>query len=202
MGTKRIAMLFRRANSVAVQIPTKKSCAKSDRLLEKNDEGYQEISKILINYLFDFENFSPLARTKDVRIYRIYDSGMMEIGTDTAGGQSYKRPFYFSVVSTNMTFVGDNPPAGGPTNFICDLDRIKEPIEQLKNPNILIFCFGMFFLGTLVEIAAFFIESKEPHNPIGQHVNEVKKEAADSSSKADGEARPAPTKEENHPPSP
>jgi hypothetical protein len=113
--------------------------------LETNDEGFQEISKILIQRFFNEHSFpSNVIPKLDVRICRIYDSQSISVGL---GAQSYNRPFFYSVVSTNLTLVGSSDVTGGPTNFICDLDRLKEPIEELKNPNILAFCFGMFLFG-------------------------------------------------------
>jgi len=55
--------------------------------------------------------------------------------------------------------------AGSPTNYVCDLDRIKEPIERLKEPNILLFCFGMFIVGSILDVFAFFMESDQPKEP-------------------------------------
>jgi hypothetical protein len=154
--------------------------------LEKNDEGYKEISEILIERAFDICRVSPKQIAKsDMRIYRIYDSESLTIQTDDGDvGANFDRPFFYSLVSTNVTFVGGGGVAGGATNFICDIARLQEPIEKLKDSNLLDFCFGMFFLGTIVEFIALFIESKESVEPSENHPNKDEEQSAKPTNEA------------------
>jgi hypothetical protein len=40
-------------------------------------------------------------------------------------------------------------------------DRLKDDAESLREPNIIVFCFALFFIGTLIDVFSFFVESKE-----------------------------------------
>jgi hypothetical protein len=49
-------------------------------------------------------------------------------------------------------------------NFYSYL-KLENEVEKLKEPNILFFCFGMFFIGSTIAIFAFFLEAKESNSP-------------------------------------
>ena len=45
-------------------------------------------------------------------------------------------------------------------NFYLFSD-LQRDVEKFKEPNLLLFCFGLFLLGSVLDVFAFFDESKE-----------------------------------------
>ena len=63
------------------------------------------------------------------------------------------------------------------------LDDLKQAVEKLKTPNILIFCFGMFALGSILDVVAFFMESPCSNEPVTQKPDSYEGQKPESSDK-------------------
>lgn len=64
------------------------------------------------------------------------------------------------------------------------VEDLQDGIDNLKKNPLLGFCFGMFFLGTLVEVIAFFIEKKESDEPHGENTGKNEEQSAKPTNEA------------------
>ncbi len=117
--------------------------------LGKSDDGFQEITPFILKYFRESSGIS--SSVTDLSIDDIILATESKIGEQSMGAIS-TIVFSFSTIKTPI--IGSNK---GTMQF----DRLKDDVEQLKEPNILIFCFSLFALGTILDVIAFFIESSE-----------------------------------------
>jgi len=127
--------------------------------LAKHDEGFRELSELLSRD-FKERNHVP-EHIKDITLDKIWYECDQWRGNQPIPSSELA---VFSISTTVTKVVGP-----GGTNGFCHIEKLRGHVEELKGANILYFCFGMFFVGTVVEIVAFFIESKESHHPSAAH---------------------------------
>lgn len=142
--------------------------------LNTNADGYDEISKILIKIAIarltvisnNDDIFNPTYTTNSIQDSSEFSIDNVKLipGTFLAKGGAVLNGISYDLHSKKGTF--DNSVEAKREDIFslpCQQpeSELQDGIEQLKKLPILIFCFGMFFVGTVIEIIAFFIESKE-----------------------------------------
>ncbi|HSY09583.1 MAG TPA: hypothetical protein VK840_01575 [Candidatus Dormibacteraeota bacterium] len=149
--------------------------------LSKGADGYDEISKILIiksisdlkisDYStmhlmgadFEITNKSDSARLTDFTIENVSESSMTvyypnrNAVSDLFSYVLHSKTHPFRPTDSQKTSQYDLPQ----TRRVAEL---KEEVENLKTPNILIFVFSLFFFGSSIAIIGFFMERKESVN--------------------------------------
>src|SRR5207302_2187193 len=118
--------------------------------------GFQELSIVLIRNMYEINHISKSLKT-DYKVDVIQRCGEFRSFGGQHGDVEYRAEdirFWMSTVTNRFS--------GGPDNNHLDSlyhrSELLEKLEELKNPNILKSCFGMFFVGSVAEIVAFFLE--------------------------------------------
>ena len=126
--------------------------------LTQTDKGIRTIEKLLIkSYLEDVSTNWNRPIPKDLS-EPLFISKVWTVSSASLNGQRQGVRISFTMQSKT----GRLPVYHGDKTFNTPLlDSLKSEVEELKEPNILIFCFGMFAFGCVLEIIAFFWESSE-----------------------------------------
>ena len=123
----------------------------ANRKLEKTDDGFREITSVLLADFRKRNNVSPTI--KDIKIEKIWLEVQATRGDQPVEGYVLV-DFEFSTTTTKVFGVGGN------VGFMT-AEKLKESVEDLKEPNILITCILLFLVGSAVEVIAFFAERSE-----------------------------------------
>jgi hypothetical protein len=144
--------------------------------LKHGDEGFTEVAAVLLDNFKQKHNVST--NYTDLSIDDIwFDPTAMQAGESVDSFALVD--FHVATVTTQI--VGE----GGHTGLI-HLLNLKSAIDELKTPSLLRFCFGMFFIGVIIDAVAFFLESRESHES-GDHQKDNKNDET-----------PKPSSETNH----
>jgi len=143
--------------------------------LEKDDEGFDEISGLLVKVYTKLckTNLNPEYAEANIPIFNVND-----IIIEGRGFALGKDVFRLSCSITNSVFFNS------PDHVNWELGDLEKSVEQLKKPNLLFFCFGMFLLGTVLDVAAFFMEAKNSNEAVSNIQNSDKNQQTDSTEKA------------------
>ncbi|MGD0650368.1 MAG: hypothetical protein ABSA97_04385 [Verrucomicrobiia bacterium] len=139
---------------------------KENNRLRKDDDGFSQVSTLLISYIREIDPRPPLVNPVIDNVQIV--GSWLEVG---------KASIYVHFTITSQD-------ASSPTNRVITLDRLDGMVDDLKKPNILFLCFGVFAVGTVIEIGAFFLERKESHYPSNQAVDHNKQQSADTTKQA------------------
>jgi hypothetical protein len=138
-----------------------------NRILVNTNVGYSEISRFL--YLAAEEwNGHPFHKPSDLAVTNVACiNGFYTESTpqgDVAFGQDDIQFSIFTVTNHMTDGLGHYSQIH---DFHYSLTQLRDKIAQLKEPNMLVFCFGMFFLGTLIELIALIIEYRKDAHEAG-----------------------------------
>jgi hypothetical protein len=127
------------------------------RKLLKTNEGFSEISQFLIWNVYEV-NQRPKDLKTDLKVESISEMGeFLSMGTSKGDVQYTTDDIRYTVSSATNLFQGNQHSL----EFLYHLKALQDQVDDLKRPSVLRFCFGMFFVGALVEIVAFLLESAE-----------------------------------------
>ena len=119
--------------------------------LQNGDPGFRELSSIL---LADFRKRNNVAqKIQDLKIEKIWLEVQATRGDQPVEGYVLV-DFEFSTITTKVFGVGGN------VGFMT-MERLREVVNDLKEPNILITCMVLFLIGSVIEIVAFFADRPE-----------------------------------------
>ena len=127
--------------------------------LRTGEEGHAEVGAVLCEWVRSkLPAQSKTGKEPDIgHVGNITSGGTAAIGNDT-----YVTAIWFRIASSNVTMYGYAPGNPEPNNFVWGLEQLKEKVDDIKQPNVLAFCFGLFILGTILDVVAFFMENSEP----------------------------------------
>jgi hypothetical protein len=140
--------------------------------LRRSDDGFAQVSEVLIKWL---EGLNPKVSLKNAAI----DNLRVEGSWLEAGG-----------ASVHVHYTVAAPTLGAPQEMSITLEQLSNLVDDLKRLNILFFCFGLFGLGTIIEIMAFCIERSEPSDAIEHQQNVEACKTAKPTERTDEEIPP------------
>ncbi len=136
-----------------------------NRILVNTNEGFRELAHCLILNMYELHH-TPKNKALDFKIESISCLGTWLSEGTTHGEETYTGDDIRYTLSTVTNGIIDY--AGRiqhSSEFHYHLAVLREKVEKLKKPNILSFCLGMFFIGSIIEIVAFFLELEETKKP-------------------------------------
>jgi hypothetical protein len=123
---------------------------------KKPSEGLKEISPILLKRLR--EKLHIPTNVTDIKIDMVtfhsqmsWDNepiesfGLIDISVESQGLKKIYHDWTGALIYNNFYLFSD----------------LQRDVEKFKEPNLLLFCFGLFLLGSVLDVFAFFDESKE-----------------------------------------
>jgi phosphotransferase system glucose/maltose/N-acetylglucosamine-specific IIC component len=148
--------------------------------LKHGDEGFTEVAAVLLDNFKQKLNVST--KYTDLSIDDIwFDPTAMQAGESVDSFALVD--FHVATVSTVIVGVGGH-------TGLMHLPNLKSAIDELKTPSLLRFCFGMFFIGVIIDAFAFFLESRES-NEFGDHQKDKKNDETTKSSNEANQEHPS-----------
>jgi hypothetical protein len=152
-----------------------------NRRLVNTDDGFVEISRFLLDNVDEING-----RPKGFEIaHKVKLESISSMGEsrqeNTAHGDVLYIPddIRYVVSAEGNHFIDSAGHFQHALEFHYHLPALQKQVDELKTPNVLFFCFGMFLIGSIVEVAAFFWEKVETE-ATGQKVNEHKYQPPES----------------------
>ena len=159
------------------------------RKLESKEEGFDEISQFLIWHVYEI-NHIPRTQYEDFKVDGIWCMDLLREETTSDRREVVWTPddLRFILSSVTNSFRDGAGKIVKSLEFNYHLSALKQNVEELKETNILMFCFGLFFIGCAIEVVAFLLE----------HAESKKTERVANNHKANATA-PNQTKQQEHP---
>ena len=133
-----------------------------NRSLASTDEGFPEILRFLLNGAREWDNSQLPYEKLDFKVSNISCMGEFRAENTPHGDVHFTSDDIRFLISTVTNRFVDGAGHFYKTHeYHYQLASLREKVEQFKQPNLLVFCFGMFILGTLIETVAFYLECKE-----------------------------------------
>jgi hypothetical protein len=121
--------------------------------LKHGDDGFTELASILLDNFKQKHNVSA----------NYSDLSIDDIWFDPTAAQGGEFIDSFALIDYHIATVSTVIVGAGGHIGLMHLQNLKASVDELKVPNLLRFCFGMFFIGVIIDAVAFFLESREPH---------------------------------------